>query len=113
MKGVSSMENEACIQKRYGVISFTSFIIGIICFFTVFITPIRIGNIENLTGGYITFFLTVAGIVLSVMGILKKTEKNMISIISLVFSSSFFIFWVIIITLLLTGEIEWPRRIIR
>lgn len=113
MKGVSSMENEACIQKRYGVISFTSFIIGIICFFTVFITPIRIGNIGNLTGGYITFFLTVAGIVLSVMGILKKTEKNMISIISLVFSSSFFIFWVIIITLLLTGEIEWPRRIIR
>jgi hypothetical protein len=113
MKGVSSMENEACIQKRYGVISFTSFIIGIICFFTVFITPIRMENIGSLTGGYITFFLTVAGIVLSVMGILKKTEKKMISIISLVFSSSFLIFWVIIITLLLTGEIEWPRRIIR
>lgn len=110
MKGVSSMENEACIQKRYGVISFTSFIIGIICFFTVFITPIRMENIGSLTGGYITFFLTVAGIALSVMGILKKTEKKMISIISLVFSSSFFIFWVIIITLLLTGEIEWPRR---
>lgn len=113
MKGVSSMENEACIQKRYGVISFTSFIIGIICFFTVFITPIRMENIGSLTGGYITFFLTVSGIVLSVMGILKKSEKNMISIISLVFSSSFFIFWVIIITLLLTGEMEWPRRIIR
>jgi hypothetical protein len=110
MKGVSSMENEACIQKRYGVISFTSFIIGIICFFTVFITPIRIENIGSLTGGYITLFLTAAGIALSVMGILKKTEKKMISIISLVFSSSFFIFWVIIITLLLTGEIEWPRR---
>ncbi|USK73984.1 hypothetical protein [Peribacillus frigoritolerans] len=104
------MENEACIQKRYGVISFTSFIIGIICFFTVFITPIRIENIGSLTGGYITLFLTAAGIALSVMGILKKTEKKMISIISLVFSSSFFIFWVIIITLLLTGEIEWPRR---
>ncbi|MBX9956186.1 hypothetical protein H7T43_14900 [Peribacillus simplex] len=107
------MENEACIQKRYGVISFTSFIIGIICFFTVFITPIRMENIGGLTGGYITFFLTVAGIVLSVMGILKRTERKMISIISLVFSSSFFIFWVIIITLLLTGEIEWPRRSIR
>lgn len=113
MKGVSSMENEACIQKRYSVISFTSFIIGIICFFTVFITPIRMEDIGGLTGGYITFFLTVAGIVLSVMGILKKTEKKMISIISLVFSSSFLIFWVIIITLLLTGEIEWPRRSIR
>ncbi len=107
------MENEACIQKRYGVISFTSFIIGIICFFTVFITPIRMENIGSLTGGYITLFLTVAGIALSVIGILKRTEKKMISIISLVFSSSFFIFWVIIITLLLTGEIEWSRRSIR
>lgn len=113
MKGVSSMENEACIQKRYGVISFTSFIIGIICFFTVFITPIRMENIGSMTGGYITLFLTVAGIALSVIGILKRTEKKMISIISLVFSSSFFIFWVIIITLLLTGEIEWSRRSIR
>ncbi|MBL3645361.1 hypothetical protein JMN23_23675 [Bacillus sp. RHFB] len=107
------MENEASIQKRYGVISFTSFIIGIICFFTVFITPIRMENIGSMTGGYITLFLTIVGIALSVMGILKKTEKKMISIISLVFSSSFFIFWVIIITLLLTGEIEWPRRSIR
>ncbi|WP_148357556.1 hypothetical protein [Peribacillus simplex] len=107
------METEACIQKRYGVISFTSFIIGIICFFTVFITPIRMGNIGNMNGDYITFFLTIAGIVLSVIGILKKTEKKVISIISLVFSSSFFIFWVIVITLLLTGEIELPRRSIR
>ncbi|MFF2856097.1 MULTISPECIES: hypothetical protein [unclassified Peribacillus] len=106
------MENEACIQKRYGVISFTSFIIGIICFFTVFITPIRMANIGSRTGDYITFFLTIAGIVLSVIGILKKTEKKVIPIISLVFSSSFFIFWVIIITLLITGEIELPRRTI-
>ncbi|CAH0227240.1 hypothetical protein P4646_10875 [Peribacillus simplex] len=107
------METEACIQKRYGVISFTSFIIGIICFFTVFITPIRMENIGNMNGDYITFFLTIAGIVLSVIGILKKTEKKVISIISLVFSSSFFIFWVIVITLLLIGEIELPSRSIR
>ncbi|MBT2668282.1 hypothetical protein J7J00_22845 [Bacillus sp. ISL-4] len=107
------MKNEACIQRRYGVISFTSFIIGIICFFTVFITPIRMANIGGMTGDYITFFLTIAGIVLSVIGILKKTEKKVIPIISLVFSSSFFIFWVIVITLLLTGEIELPRRSIR
>ena len=107
------METEACIQKRYGVISFTSFIIGIICFFTVFITPIRMANIGSMTAHYITFFLTIAGIVLSVIGILKKTEKKVIPIISLVFSSSFFIFWVIFITLLLTGEIELPSRSIR
>lgn len=101
------MENDAFIQKRYGVISFISFVIGIICFFIVFVTPIRVANIGGLADDYITFFLTIAGIVLSIIGILKKTEKRVIPIISLVFSSSFFIFWVIVITLLVTGEIEF------
>ncbi|MDV7765589.1 hypothetical protein EI200_04045 [Peribacillus simplex] len=101
------MENDAFIQKRYGVISFISFVIGIICFFIVFVTPIRVANIGSLADDYITFFLTITGIVLSIIGILKKTEKRVIPIISLVFSSSFFIFWVIVITLLLTGEIEF------
>ncbi|MGG4266113.1 hypothetical protein [Peribacillus simplex] len=101
------MENEVFIKKRYGVISFISFVIGIICFFIVFITPVRVANIGSLGADYITFFLTIIGIVLSVIGILKKTEKKVIPIISLVFSSSFFIFWVIVITLLLTGEIEF------
>ncbi|SNT39934.1 hypothetical protein SAMN05444672_11980 [Bacillus sp. OK838] len=101
------MENDAFIQKRYGVISFISFVIGIICFFIVFVTPIRVANIGGLADYYITFFLTITGIVLSIIGILKKTEKRVIPIISLVFSSSFFIFWVIVITLLVTGEIEF------
>ncbi|MFP3510884.1 hypothetical protein SB775_14715 [Peribacillus sp. SIMBA_075] len=101
------MENDAFIQKRYGVISFISFVIGIICFFIVFVTPIRVANIGGLADDYITFFLTITGIVLSIIGILKKTEKRVIPIISLVFSSSFFIFWVIVITLLVTGEIEF------
>ena len=101
------MENDAFIQKRYGVISFISFVIGIICFFIVFVTPIRVANIGSLADDYITFFLTITGIVLSIIGILKKTEKRVIPIISLVFSSSFFICWVIVITLLLTGEIEF------
>ncbi|MGE7183900.1 hypothetical protein ACQKKK_07770 [Peribacillus sp. NPDC006672] len=101
------MENEVFIEKRYDVISFISFIIGIICFFMVFVPPIRVANIGSLADDYITFFLTITGIVLSIIGILKKTEKRVIPIISLVFSSSFFIFWVIIITLLLTGEIEF------
>lgn len=101
------MENDAFIQKRYGVISFISFVIGVICFFIVFVTPIRVANIGSLADDYITFFLTITGIVLSIIGILKKTEKRVIPIISLVFSSSFFIFWVIVITLLVTGEIEF------
>ncbi|MDW7615543.1 hypothetical protein SC499_12615 [Peribacillus simplex] len=101
------MENDAFVQKRYGVISFISFVIGIICFFIVFVTPIRVANIGSLADDYITFSLTITGIVLSIIGILKKTEKRVIPIISLVFSSSFFIFWVIVITLLVTGEIEF------
>lgn len=79
------MENDAFIQKRYGVISFISFVIGIICFFIVFVTPIRVANIGSLADDYITFFLTITGIVLSIIGILKKTEKRVIPIISLVF----------------------------
>ncbi|MGE1164188.1 hypothetical protein ACQJ0Y_13000 [Peribacillus simplex] len=101
------MENDAFIQKRYGVISFISFVIGIICFFIVFVTPMRVANFGSLADDYITFFLTITGIVLSIIGILKKTEKRVIPIISLVFSSSLFICWVIVITLLLTGEIEF------
>jgi hypothetical protein len=40
------MENEACIQKRYGVISFTSFIIGIVSYDYRY-RPICHGNFEE------------------------------------------------------------------
>ncbi|MFD0770079.1 hypothetical protein ACFQZ1_14965 [Bacillus sp. CGMCC 1.60114] len=95
------------IPKKNGIINYISLIIGIICFFIVFVTPTRIANIGNLVGDYITFFLTGIGIVLSIIGIVKKTEKNVIPIISLILSSSFFIFWIIVIFLLFTGQIEF------
>lgn len=95
------------IPKKNGIISYISLVIGIICFFIVFVTPTRIANIGSLVGDYITFFLTGIGIVLSIIGIVKKTEKNTIPIISLVLSSSFFIFWTITIFLLFTGQIEF------
>ncbi|MDQ0220163.1 hypothetical protein ELQ35_11090 [Peribacillus cavernae] len=101
------MKNKALTQKKHGIISFISFIIGITCFFVVFVTPTRIANIGNLVGDYITFALTGVGIILSVTGLVNKTEKNVIPIISLVLSSSFFIFWLITIVLLLTGQIEF------
>ncbi|WP_396021712.1 hypothetical protein [Bacillus cereus group sp. BfR-BA-01380] len=95
------------IPKKNGIISYISLIIGIICFFIVFVTPTRIANIGSLVGDYITFFLMGIGIVLSIIGIVKKTEKNVIPIISLILSSSFFIFWIITIFLLFTGQIEF------
>ena len=101
------MENQTTTLKKHGIISYIPLIIGIICFFIVFVTPTRIANIGSLIGDYITFFLTGIGIILSIFGIVKKTENNVIPIISLILSSSFFIFWIIVIFLLLTGQTEF------
>ena len=95
------------MAKRHSLISYISLIIGIVCFFIVFVTPTRIANIGNLIGDYITFALTGAGIILSIIGLMKKTEKNIIPAIALILSSSFFIFWVIVIILLLTGQMDF------
>jgi hypothetical protein len=107
LKGCVYLENKTAAPKKYGIISYISFIIGIVCFFIVFIPPTRIANIGSLVGDYITFFLTGTGVLLSIIGIVKKTEKNVIPIISLILSSSFVIFWIIVIILLFTGQIEF------
>lgn len=90
------------VQKKHGFISYVSLIIGITCFLIVFVTPTRIANVGSLFGDYITFFLTAAGIILSIIGILKKTEKNVIPVFS-----SFFLFWIIVIILLFSGQMEF------
>lgn len=89
------------------MISYISLIVGIICFFIVFVTPTRIANIGNAFGDYITVFLTVSGIILSTMGMVKNTEKKGIPVISLILSSSFIIFWIITLILLFTRQIEF------
>ena len=101
------MKKELSASKKHGVISYISLIIGVVCFFIVFVTPTRIANVGNLVGDYITFTLTGAGIILSIMGLVKKTEKNIIPIISLILSASFFIFWIIVIFLLLTHQMDF------
>ncbi|SCM95405.1 Uncharacterized protein BWINRASL_02818 [Bacillus mycoides] len=58
-------------------------------------------------GDYITIALTGVGIILSIITMTKKTEKKGIAIISLILSSSFFIFWIIAIILLFTGQINF------
>ena len=93
------------VPRKHSLISYISLFIGIICFSIVFVTPIRIVNVGNLIGDYITFVLTGTGIILSIIGLVKKTEKKIIPVISLILSSSFFIFWIIMIFLLFTGQI--------
>ncbi len=101
------MKTELVPKKKYSIISYICLLIGILCFLFVFITPTRIANAGNIVGDYITVALTVAGIILSVITMAKKTEKKGIAILSLILSSSFFIFWIIAIILLFTGQISF------
>ncbi|QIW18252.1 hypothetical protein [Bacillus thuringiensis] len=101
------MKTELVPKKKYSKISYISLLIGILCFLFVFITPTRIANAGNIVGDYITVALTVAGIILSIITMTKKTEKKGIAILSFILSSSFFIFWIIAIILLFTGQISF------
>ncbi|WHY26838.1 hypothetical protein [Bacillus wiedmannii] len=101
------METEVVPKKKYSIISYISLLIGILCFLFVFVTPTRIANAGNIVGDYITVTLTVVGIILSIITMTKKTEKKGIAILSLILSSSFFIFWIIAIILLFTGQISF------
>ncbi|UUN15270.1 hypothetical protein LRS65_14340 [Bacillus cereus] len=101
------MKTEIVPKKKYSIISYVSLLIGILCFLFVFITPTRIANAGNIVGDYITIVLTGVGIILSIITMTKRTEKKGIAILSLILSSSFFIFWIIAIILLFTGQISF------
>src|SRR5699024_10686090 len=103
------LKSEPSMPKKHGLISYNSLIIGVVCFFIVFVTPTRKANVRNLIEDYVTFALTGVGIVLSIIGLLKKTEKNIIPVISLILSSSFLIFWIIVIFLLFTGQMDFAH----
>ncbi|HHY2675967.1 hypothetical protein [Bacillus toyonensis] len=101
------MKIEIVPKKKYSIISYISLLIGILCLLFVFITPTRIANVGNIVGDYITIALTGVGIILSIIIMTKKTEKKGIGILSFILSSSFFIFWIITIILLFTGQINF------
>jgi len=101
------LSTKADNQKSYSKISYISLVVGIICFFIVFVPPTRIASIGYIAGDYITAALTGIGIFFSVMALVKKTEKKIIPLISLILSFSFLIFWMITIVLLFTGQIEF------
>lgn len=52
------------------------------------------------------FILTGVGILLSFIGLFKRTEKSIIPFISFILSSSLFILW-ILIYLTLTGRLDF------
>ena len=99
--------NNLTDNKRYSKISYISLVVGIICFFIVFVTPTRIANSGSLAGDYITIALTGLGMLLSILAMTKKTEKKAIPLISLILSSSFFMFWIIVFISLFTGLTEF------
>ncbi|PDY86246.1 hypothetical protein [Bacillus toyonensis] len=101
------MKTEIVLKKKYSIISYISLLVGILCFLFVFITPTRITNAGNIVEDYITIALTGVGIILSIIIMTKKTEKKGIGILSFILSSSFFIFWIITIILLFTGQINF------
>lgn len=70
------MKAEIVPKKKYSIISYTSLLIGILCFLFVFITPTRIANAGNIVGDYVTVALTVAGIILSVITMAKKQRRR-------------------------------------
>ena len=100
------MKTELVPKKKYSIISYICLLIGILCFLFVFITPTRIANAGNIVGDYITVALTVAGIILSIITMTKKQRRR-----GLLFFHSYcphlFIFWIIAIILLFTGQISF------
>jgi len=89
--------------NKHSVISYIALALGVVCFFITFVEPTRIVMVGSLAGDYITFGLTAIGVICSIVGLLKKTEKNLLSIISLILSLSFPIYFVLWLILMFTG----------
>lgn len=94
-------------NRKHSLISYSSLLIGIICFFIVFVTPTRLAHTGNMAGDYITYAMTFIGILLSIVALSKEKEKKLIPVLSLILSSSLFIFWILALILLFTGLMDF------
>lgn len=101
------MEMQNPSPKKYGILSWLSLIIGVTSFFLVFVTPTRIANTGSAIGDSITLGLMVIGSLISIFGLLKKTEKKALSVIGLLLSLSFIFFWIMSIVLMVIGQIAF------
>ncbi|MDZ5712706.1 hypothetical protein [Jeotgalibacillus haloalkalitolerans] len=93
-------------EKKHTKLSYSALTIGIICFFIVFIPPTRIVHIGSGAGDILTYLLTLAGLILSIIGLVKNTEKNIIPAISFMLSLSFVIYWIVFLILLFTLQLD-------
>lgn len=101
------MEMQNPSPKTYGLLSWLSLLIGVTSFFLVFVTPTRIANTGSAIGDSITLGLMVIGSIISIIGLLNKTEKKALSVIGLLLFLSFIFFWIMIIVLMVTGQIPF------
>ncbi|MDW4525293.1 hypothetical protein R3398_02765 [Rossellomorea marisflavi] len=101
------METQTPSLIKYGFLSWLALLIGVTSFFLVFVTPTRIANIGSAIADSITLSLMVIGILISIFGLLKKTEKKALSVIGLLLSFSFVFYWILIISLLVTGHVPF------
>ncbi|WP_373893208.1 hypothetical protein [Virgibacillus sp. CBA3643] len=101
------MNANEVVTRKYSIISYIALATGIICFFITFVQPTRIVMIGSLTGDYITYVITAIGVVCSIIGLYKKTEKNMLPTITLILSLSFPIYFVLMFILVLIGAIPF------
>ncbi len=90
-------------NRKHSLISYSSLLIGII----VFVTPTRLAHTGNMAGDYITYAMTFIGILLSIVALSKEKEKKLIPVLSLILSSSLFIFWMLALFLLFTGLMDF------
>ncbi len=97
------MSTSAVSTKEHSVVSYIALVIGVVCFFTTFVEPTRIVMVGSLVGDYVTFGLVVIGVIFSIIGLVKKTEKNLLPIISFILSLSFPFYFVLWLILIFTG----------
>ncbi|MBV6682380.1 hypothetical protein KV679_01605 [Bacillus sp. JRC01] len=99
-------ETQAPSLKKYSTLSCLSHIIGVTSVFLVFVTPTRIANTGSAIGVHhpqpdghrhldLDFWTP------------QKKEKKALSVIGLLLSFSFVFYWILIISLLVTGQIPF------
>lgn len=92
------MQSELNLDKsKHTIISHLALSFGLICFLIVFLNPIKFVHTGSLMGDAVAILFTTIGLILSITGLLVESEKKLIPFISLLFSSSFFISWVLMV----------------
>ncbi|MGN1218637.1 MAG: hypothetical protein ACI4TD_11810 [Phocaeicola sp.] len=88
-------------------IGIVSVIVGVICFFMVFVPPTRTVMIGSALGDYVAVGFTITGIMLAVVSLVKEPGKKWIPVIGLLLSLSYLAYWAILLVMLMMGLIPF------